>query len=211
MTKQDKDEAKRLLALLVDGAEHEQTPEEAEKELITDGVNVTGFLARVHQAVKQKEERLAWGNDARRKRCLFCKGYGNVHVPPCYWDPFKPYDGIMHNPPPPCRCAGPICSDCAGSGERVTLPEEGFELATTIQTFWPFPGEPFIGKILLDGNYWSTRILPLYAVEVESNTPFEAMLVVPWPNLQPLLTSGMTIDLFMSTAHFCRAGRIKIL
>lgn len=56
MTKQDKDEAKRILALLVDAAEQDQAPEEAEKELIADGVNVTGFLARVHQAVQQKQK-----------------------------------------------------------------------------------------------------------------------------------------------------------
>jgi hypothetical protein len=75
MTKQDKDEATRILALLVDAAEHEQTPEEAEQELIADGVNVTGFLARVHQAVqqKQKEERLAWRNDARRNADAFAQ------------------------------------------------------------------------------------------------------------------------------------------
>lgn len=75
MTKQDKDEAKRILALLVDAAEHDQTPEEAEQELVADGVNVTGFLARVHQAVqqKQKEERLAWRNDARRNADAFAQ------------------------------------------------------------------------------------------------------------------------------------------
>ena len=75
MTKQDKDEAKRILALLVDAAEHDQTPEEAEQELIADGVNITGFLARVHQAVqqKQKEERLAWRNDARRNADAFAQ------------------------------------------------------------------------------------------------------------------------------------------
>jgi hypothetical protein len=67
-SKQDKDEAKRLLALLVDAAEHEQTPEEAEEELIADGVNVSAFLARVHADVQQKqtEERLAWRREARR-------------------------------------------------------------------------------------------------------------------------------------------------
>jgi hypothetical protein len=75
MTKQDKDDAKRLLALLVDAAEHDQTPEEAEEELLADGVNVTGFLARLHQAVqqKQKEERLAWRNDARRNADAFAQ------------------------------------------------------------------------------------------------------------------------------------------
>jgi len=75
MTKQDKDEAKRILALLVDAAEQEQTPEEAEKELIADGVNVTGFLARVHQAVqqKQKEERLAWRSESRRNADAFAQ------------------------------------------------------------------------------------------------------------------------------------------
>lgn len=75
MTKQDKDEAKRILALLVDAAEHDQTPEGAEQELVADGVNVTGFLARVHQAVqqKQKEQRLAWRNDARRNADAFAQ------------------------------------------------------------------------------------------------------------------------------------------
>lgn len=73
MAKQDKDEAKRILALLVDVAEHDQTADEAEKELIADGVNVSGFLARVHQAVqqKQKEERLAWRKEARRNADAF--------------------------------------------------------------------------------------------------------------------------------------------
>ncbi len=77
MTKQDKDEAKRILALLVDAAEHDQNPEEAEAELVADGVNVTGFLARVHQAVQekqkamQKEERLSWRKEARRNADLF--------------------------------------------------------------------------------------------------------------------------------------------
>lgn len=73
MTKPDKDEAKRILALLVDAAEHVQTPEEAEQELVADGVNVSGFLARVHQAVqqKQKEERLAWRSEARRNADAF--------------------------------------------------------------------------------------------------------------------------------------------
>jgi hypothetical protein len=75
MTKPDKDEAKRILGLLVDAAEHEQTPEEAEAELVADGVNVTGFLARVHQAIqeKQKEERLAWRKDARRNADAFAQ------------------------------------------------------------------------------------------------------------------------------------------
>jgi hypothetical protein len=38
-------------------------------------VNVTGFLARVHQAVqqKQKEDRLAWRNDARRNADAFAQ------------------------------------------------------------------------------------------------------------------------------------------
>ncbi|MBV8758833.1 MAG: hypothetical protein JO257_16210 [Deltaproteobacteria bacterium] len=73
MTKQDKDEAKRILALLADAAEHEQTAEEAEQELIADGVNVTGFLARVQQAVqqKQKEERLSWHKEARHNADAF--------------------------------------------------------------------------------------------------------------------------------------------
>ncbi len=75
MSKHDKEEAKRVLALLVDAAEHDQTPEEAEQELVADGVNVTGFLARVHQAVqqKQKEERLGWHNDARRNANAFAQ------------------------------------------------------------------------------------------------------------------------------------------
>jgi hypothetical protein len=75
MTKRDKDEAKRILALLMDAAEHDQTAEEAEQELIAHGVNVTGFLARVHQAVQQKrkDERLAWRGDARRHADAFAQ------------------------------------------------------------------------------------------------------------------------------------------
>ena len=75
MIKQDKDEAKRILALLVDAAEHEQTAEDAEEELTADGVNVTAFLARVRNAVeqKQKEERLAWRKDARRNASEFAQ------------------------------------------------------------------------------------------------------------------------------------------
>lgn len=75
MTKRDKDEAKRILGLLVDAAEHDQTPDEAEAELVADGVNVTGFLARVHQAIqeKQKEERLSWREDARRNADAFAQ------------------------------------------------------------------------------------------------------------------------------------------
>lgn len=61
MTEQDKD-ATRLLALLAEAAEHEQTPEEANAELVADGVNVTAFLARVQEAVKQKKK------NARRER-----------------------------------------------------------------------------------------------------------------------------------------------
>jgi hypothetical protein len=74
MTEQDKD-ARRLLALLVDATEHEQTPEEATDELVADGVNVTAFLARVHEAVKQqkKSERLAWRNEARQNAEQFAK------------------------------------------------------------------------------------------------------------------------------------------
>ncbi len=77
MTTQDKDEAKRILDLLVDASEQDQTREEAEAELVADGVNVTGFLARVHQAVQEKrkamadEERLGWRKDAQRNRDLF--------------------------------------------------------------------------------------------------------------------------------------------
>ena len=75
MTKRDKDEAKRILGLLVDAAEHDQTPDEAEAELVADGVNVTGFLARVHQSIqeKQKEERLSWRKDARRNADAFAQ------------------------------------------------------------------------------------------------------------------------------------------
>ncbi len=35
---------------------HDQTAEEAELELVSDGVNVTGFLERVHKAVKRDAE-----------------------------------------------------------------------------------------------------------------------------------------------------------
>lgn len=74
MTEQDKD-ARRLLALLVEATEYEQTPEEADAELVADGVNVSAFLARVQEAVKQqkKTERLAWRVEARRNAEQFAK------------------------------------------------------------------------------------------------------------------------------------------
>jgi|GEM_PF-5147362 len=75
MSKQDKDDSARILALLLDVAEHEQTTEEAEAELVTDGVNVTGFLSRVHLAIqaKQKEERLSWRKESRSNAAAFAQ------------------------------------------------------------------------------------------------------------------------------------------
>jgi ferredoxin-NADP reductase len=75
MTKRDKDESKRILALLVDAADHEQTAEEAEEELLADGVNLTTFLASVHQAVQQQQkvDRLAWHHEARRNADEFAQ------------------------------------------------------------------------------------------------------------------------------------------
>src|SRR5207244_9502115 len=57
-----------VLALLEDIADHDQTPEEAQDELASDGVNVSAFLARVQQAVDhlKKEERLAWKREAQK-------------------------------------------------------------------------------------------------------------------------------------------------
>lgn len=71
----DNDETKHVLGLLLDAAEYEQTGEEAEEELLSEGVNVSGFLARVHEAAQkqQDEERLAWRRDARRNRDEFAK------------------------------------------------------------------------------------------------------------------------------------------
>jgi 6-phosphogluconate dehydrogenase len=75
MTEQDNGETERILALLVDAAEHDQTAQEAEEELVADGVNVTAFLASVHGAVQQqqKEDRLAWRREARRNADEFAQ------------------------------------------------------------------------------------------------------------------------------------------
>jgi hypothetical protein len=75
MTEQDKNDAARLLALLVEATEHEETSEEATAELVADGVNVSAFLARIHEAVKlqKKEERLAWRVEARRNAEQFAR------------------------------------------------------------------------------------------------------------------------------------------
>ena len=44
-------EERRLLALMLDSAEHDQTADEAEAELRADGVDVDAFLARVHACI----------------------------------------------------------------------------------------------------------------------------------------------------------------
>jgi hypothetical protein len=68
MTKRDKEDRKDVLALLEDVADHDQTLEEAQKELVDDGVNVSAFLSQVQQAVdrQKKAERLAWKREAER-------------------------------------------------------------------------------------------------------------------------------------------------
>jgi|ERR1022692_48395 hypothetical protein len=68
MTKRDKEDREDVLALLEDVADHDQTPEEAQQELLGDGVNVSAFLARVQQAMdhQKKDERLAWRREAEK-------------------------------------------------------------------------------------------------------------------------------------------------
>jgi hypothetical protein len=78
MAKRDEDEAKRLLGLLLESAEHEQTAEEAEEELLADGVNLSAFIGRVHDEVRQKQAdaRLAWRHQARRNADEFAQTEG---------------------------------------------------------------------------------------------------------------------------------------
>lgn len=44
-----------VLALLEDIADYAQTPDEAQEELVDDGVSVSAFLSRVQQAVDQQK------------------------------------------------------------------------------------------------------------------------------------------------------------
>lgn len=81
MSEQTKDDAQRLLALLLDAAREDQTPDDAETELVASGVNVTAFLGRVQAAVqaKQKAERLAdWHNAADANAAAFADTHAEV-------------------------------------------------------------------------------------------------------------------------------------
>ena len=77
MSERDKEGREDVLALLEDVADHDQTPEEAQEELLGDGVNVSAFLARVQQVVDQqkKDERLAWKRDAERNAEAFKRSH----------------------------------------------------------------------------------------------------------------------------------------
>jgi hypothetical protein len=46
----------KLLALLVNVAEYDQTPEDAESELRADGVDVDAALARIHDAIASRPQ-----------------------------------------------------------------------------------------------------------------------------------------------------------
>ena len=48
--------AARVLRVLVDAAEHEQTAEKAEAELRADGVDVEAFIASAHEAIAAAKE-----------------------------------------------------------------------------------------------------------------------------------------------------------
>jgi len=75
MSKRDKEDRKDVLALLEDVADYDQTPEEAQQELVDDGVNVSAFLSQVQQAIDQqkKEDRLAWKREAEKNRQAFSR------------------------------------------------------------------------------------------------------------------------------------------
>ena len=73
MTEREKENGDEILALFEDPADHDQTAEEAQKELAAEGVNVSAFLSRLQTAIdeKKKQERLAWQRDAQAKRERF--------------------------------------------------------------------------------------------------------------------------------------------
>jgi hypothetical protein len=73
MTEREKENGDEVMALFEETADHDQTAEEAQQELASEGVNVSAFLSRLQTAIdqKRKDERLAWRRDAQAKRERF--------------------------------------------------------------------------------------------------------------------------------------------
>jgi vacuolar-type H+-ATPase subunit I/STV1 len=71
-----------LNALLDFAEDHELEIGEAREELVREGVDVSAFLARVHNRVEQarKAERLQWQYEARRKREDFDSSRKKIEV-----------------------------------------------------------------------------------------------------------------------------------
>ena len=72
-----------VLDALLDFAEdHDLEADEAREELVRDGVDISAFLARVHNRVEhaQKVERLQWLHEAKRKREDFNSSRKKIEV-----------------------------------------------------------------------------------------------------------------------------------
>jgi hypothetical protein len=82
MTKRDEAQRHGVLALLEAVSDYDVSAEEARESLRNEGVDVAAFLARVQQAVdaKEKDERLAWKQDAELKRKRFAQTSASVDI-----------------------------------------------------------------------------------------------------------------------------------
>jgi hypothetical protein len=72
-----------LDALLEFAEDYELETSEAREELVRDGVDISAFLARVHNRVDQvkKAERLRWQSEAKRNREAFEASRRTVDIP----------------------------------------------------------------------------------------------------------------------------------
>lgn len=142
-----------------------------------------------------------------RKLCLLCGGCGIVHQPPCYWDPTRKWDGILHNPPPPCRCKIPKCTECGGTGERATTPVP-VEYVAARMTLLHDAGQRFFVMLHADGNLWTVAVEYASKGEPTKLVPFECLVQIASPQgPRHLLIPGSTWELF----YPMRVGSMTIL
>lgn len=144
-----------------------------------------------------------------RKHCETCDGRGYTHVPPCYWDPARPFDGWIHNPPPPCGCSMPRCTDCAGSGIRTALPEGGKLVPVRMTLFFDTPeAESFYVMLRAKNNYWTARVTPVSApASIKAGITFEAFFQLAVAEAEDQLVSGSLWPLFYPK----KIGQMEVL